>query len=48
MIWRRPSIGVGPHQPLPVIWLVVIVRPILISKGIGQLPVIVSEWIGMQ
>jgi hypothetical protein len=48
MIRRRPSIGVRPHQPLPVIWLVVIIGIILVTKGIGQLLVVVAEWVAMQ
>lgn len=48
VIRRRPTIRVGPHQALPVIRFIVIIRPILITKGIGQLLVIiVAEWVTM-
>jgi hypothetical protein len=48
MIRRRPPIGAGPHQPLSVIGLIVVIRPILTPKGISQFLVVVAERIPVQ
>jgi hypothetical protein len=48
MIRWRPSISVSPHQPLPIIWLFVVVGIILVSEGVSQLLIIVAEWVVMQ